>query len=219
MKKLVGILVTTLALGGTAVGAGAAIQNNNEAAQQAIEQAGVEQAYAVESELDYEKGKAVYDVEFESNDQEYEYEIDAETGAVLEKEKERDDDAGKKQQAATVKPETKKETATTTTDDIGSDKAKEIALQQAGVTEAEVTWIEVERDYDDGRLEYNVEFRVGNKEYEYEVDAKTGQVFERDVDVEDDFDDRYDDDRYDDDRYDGDWDDRYDNDWDDIWDD
>lgn len=212
MKKLVGILVTTLALGGTAVGAGAAIQNNNEAAQQAIEQAGVEQAYDVESELDYEKGKAVYDVEFESNGQEYEYEIDAETGAVLEKEKERDDDAGKKQQTAAVKQETKKEAAKTeiaATDDIGREKAKEIALQQAGVTEAEVTWIEVERDYDDGRLEYNVEFRVGNKEYEYEVDAKTGQVFERDIDVEDDFDDRYDD-RYDDDRYDDDWDDRWD---------
>lgn len=181
MKKLVGILVTTLALGGTAVGTGVAIHNNNEAAQQAIEQAGVEQAYD-------------------------------ETGAVLEKEKELDDDAGKKQQAATVKQETKKETVTTTTDDIGREKAKEIALQQAGVTEAEVTWIEVERDYDDGRLEYNVEFRVGNKEYEYEVDAKTGQVFERDIDVEDDdWDDRYDDD--------DDWDDRYDDDWDDRWDD
>lgn len=184
MKKLVGILITSLALGGTAVGAGAAIQNN----------------------------KPVYDVEFESNGQEYEYEIDAETGVVLEKEKERDDDAGKKQQTATVKQETKKETAkteiakteTTTTDDIGRDKAKEIALQEAGVAESDVTWVEVERDYDDGRLEYNVEFRVGNKEYEYEVDAKTGKVFERDIDVEDDFDDRYDD------RYDDDWDDRWD---------
>lgn len=204
MKKLIGILVTSLALGGTAVGTGVAIKDNNEAAQQAITQSGVEQAYDVESELDYERGKAVYDVEFESNGQEYEYEIDAETGAVLEKE--RDDDAGKKQQAATVKQETKTET----TDDIGREKAKEIALKEAGVAESEVTWIEVERDEDDGRLEYNVEFHVGNKEYEYEVDAKTGQVFERDIDVEDDDDD---DDRYDDD------DDRYDDDWDDRWDD
>lgn len=174
MKKLIGILVTSLALGGTAVGTGVAIKNNNEVAQQAVEQAGVEQVHDVESELD------------------------AETGNVLEKETERADDAGKKQQ--------------TTTDDIGRDKAKEIALQQAGVAEEDVTWVKVERDYDDGRLEYKVEFRLGNKEYEYEVDAKTGQVFERDVDVEDDFDDRYDDDWddiFEDDRYD-DWDDRWD---------
>lgn len=162
MKKLVGILVTFLALGGIAVGIGVAIQNSNEAAQQAIEQSGVEQAYNVESELDYEKGKAVYDVEFESNGREYEYEIDAETG--------------------NAKPET-------ATDDIGREKAKEIALQQVGIAEADVSWIGVSRDYDDGRLEYNVEFRVGNKEYEYEVDAKTGRVFERDIDVEDAWDD------------------------------
>lgn len=160
MKKLVGILVTSLVLGGTAVGVGAAILNNDQAEKQAIEVAGVEQA--------------------------------------------RDDNAGKEQQSTDVKQETAK-AETTSSDDIGRDKAKEIALQQAGVAEADVTWVKVERDYDDGRLEYNVEFRVGNKEYEYEVDAKTGQVFERDVDVEDDFDDRYDD--------------RYDDDWDDIWDD
>ena len=162
MKKLVGILLAILAVGGTALAAGKVIENGNQAAKSAIAQAGVENAYDVEAELDYEKGKPVYEVEFESNGREYDYDINAETGAVVKSEKE------------------------TTTEDIGKEKAKEIALQHAGVAETETTRLRVERDYDDGRLEYQIEFRVGNKEYEYEVDAKTGNIHERDFDVEND---------------------------------
>lgn len=163
MKKLVGILLAVLAVGGTALAAGA----------------------IVEKELDYEKGKLVYEVEAEQDGYEYEYEVDATTGEVLEKEKERDDDANKAASAVVTeaKPEVKAETAT---EDIGKEKAKEIALQHAGVAETEATRLRVEHDYDDGRLEYQIEFRVGNKEYEYEVDAKTGNIHERDFDVEDD---------------------------------
>lgn len=161
MKKLVGIVLTSLALGGTALGAGAVI----------------------DKELDMENGKPVYEVEVEQGGYETEYEVDAMTGAVLETEKERDDDASKSEPATQT-------TNKTTSDDIGKEKAKEIALQNAGVTADQVVWEEVERDYDDGRLEYQIEFRVGNKEYDYEIDGKTGNIFERDFDFDDD---RYDD--------------------------
>lgn len=175
MKKLVGILLAVLAVGGTALAAGKVI----------------------EKELDYENGKPVYEVEVEQDGYEYEYEVDVATGEVLETEKEHDDDAKRNQQTANTEVKTEAKPATkpeSTTEDIGKEKAKEIALQHAGVLADQVIWEEVERDYDDGRLEYQIEFRVGNKEYEYEVDAKTGNIQETDFDVEND----RDDDRWDD---------------------
>lgn len=45
-----------------------------------------------ESELDYELGIMVYDIEFKSGDTEYSYEIHAESGEILDKDTEKDND-------------------------------------------------------------------------------------------------------------------------------
>lgn len=68
---------------------------------------------------------------------------------------------------------------------IGKEKAKEIALNHAEVLPAEISRIEVELDYDDGKLVYEVDFRHNNIEYDYEIDAKTGDIieFERENDA------------------------------------
>ena len=42
-------------------------------------------------ELDEEDGKLVYEVEFKAGGTEYDYEIDAATGTILQQEAERDD--------------------------------------------------------------------------------------------------------------------------------
>lgn len=55
--------------------------------------------------------------------------------------------------------------------DIGADKAKEIALEHVGITEEQTTAMRVKQDYDDGKLEYEVEFCVGGQEYDYKIDA------------------------------------------------
>ena len=46
---------------------------------------------------------------------------------------------------------------------IGEAKAKEIALNHAGVDASKVSWIFAKQDYDHGRMEYDVEFLFGNK--------------------------------------------------------
>ena len=119
---------------------------------------------------------------------------------------------------------------------IGEEKAKEIALSDAGVSKADVTYLHAHLDRDDRVIDYDVEFYSGGKEYDYEINAYTGAIIEKSSEVErvPDYgsqpsagtyydDDYYDDDwddRYDDDRYDDDWDDRYDyDDDDDDWDD
>ena len=64
----------------------------NEAMAAAMNHAGVSGAQAMmkKCELDYEWGKQVYEIEFYFNGIEYEYEIDANTGAVLKAKKDWD---------------------------------------------------------------------------------------------------------------------------------
>ena len=67
---------------------------------------------------------------------------------------------------------------------ISRDKAKEIALDRAGVSSGDVSGFKCELDEDDGRWEYEIEFRCGGYEYEIKVDARSGKVldYERDWD-------------------------------------
>lgn len=78
---------------------------------------------------------------------------------------------------------------------IGGEKAKEIAFASAGVTSASVTNLEVELDCDDGILIYEVEFNAGRNEYEYDINAKDGNIVKSSIDVNDDYNEHdYDDD-------------------------
>jgi len=76
----------------------------------------------------------------------------------------------------------------------GSTMTKEAAMQAAldyaGLTADRVTFTKVHQDYDDGRLEWDIEFICNGVEYEFEVDMNTGRVLEADRDFFDCDDDR-----------------------------
>lgn len=74
------------------------------------------------------------------------------------------------------------------------EQAKEIALKEVPGAVAEDIVLAYE-DYDDGRVEYNVEIRYDGYEYDFEIDASSGNIVSKDVDriENDDWDDRYDD--------------------------
>lgn len=67
--------------------------NQNEAMATALQHAGVPGAQAMvkKCQLDYEHGRQVYEIEFYFNAMEFEYDIDANTGAVLKAKKDWDD--------------------------------------------------------------------------------------------------------------------------------
>lgn len=65
---------------------------------------------------------------------------------------------------------------------IGADLAKQIALDHAQLNEGDVRFIKAELDYDDGRMEYEVEFYLGRTEYDYTIDAVSGDILKYDVD-------------------------------------
>lgn len=60
--------------------------------------------------------------------------------------------------------------------DIGRDEAKRIALEDAGMSESEVTRITVSKESDDGKLRYDVEFTNADAEYDYEILASNGEI-------------------------------------------
>ena len=70
---------------------------------------------------------------------------------------------------------------------VTEDEARKTALSDAGVTEEQITGIRVKKDYDDGRQVYDVEFYSDNKEYDYEIDASTGEILSSDFEIENDF--------------------------------
>ncbi len=60
---------------------------------------------------------------------------------------------------------------------IGEQAALDAALRHAGCQESDISHSRTELEYDDGRAEhYDVDFWVGNMEYEYEIDLYSGAV-------------------------------------------
>ena len=59
---------------------------------------------------------------------------------------------------------------------IGLEAAQSAALTHAGLDASAVTWKEADYDYEDGRMVYEMEFFANGVEYEYDVDASTGEV-------------------------------------------
>lgn len=69
--------------------------------------------------------------------------------------------------------------------DIGLEKAKKIALEDAGLKERKVIFVTAKADFDDGRKEYEVEFYCDGTEYDYEIDAATGKILKAEKDIDD----------------------------------
>ena len=129
-----------------------------------------------DSELD--ESPAHYEVELHTAWGEFEYLVDAYTGKVL---------SGQKDLLATAPAgdEAAKPTAPSGGADIGHAKAKSIALNHAGVSENEAYDMEIELDDEDGALVYEVEFKSGNMEYSYEINAATGAILKHETEIDD----------------------------------
>ena len=151
----------------------------DKAKEIALQHAGVSAADAVfvKAGLDWDDGRVEYEVEFYAGTTEYDYEIDASTGAVLSYDLDWDDFSLNFSGSGSA--------AGSTGSYISADKAKEIALSHAGVSASAATFVKAKLDWDDGRMEYEVEFYANNTEYDYEIDATSGTVLSYDKDWKD----------------------------------
>lgn len=151
----------------TSVFAAGKIISKEVAKSAAFKQAGVKSSQVTALEVEYdayddEHGQ-VYDIEFKANGYKYSYEIDANDGKVLKIEKKK------------LKTTTK---VTKSSTYIGVASAKSIALKHAKLKSSKVTFTKARLTTDDGIKVYDVEFRTGSTEYDYEINAKTGKIIE-----------------------------------------
>ena len=129
----------------------------------------------VDPELD--ESPAHYEVEIRSQTgEEFEYKVDAYTGAILESKREAADGT----EEPVVQPSNPAPSG-----DIGHAKAKSIAMNHAGVSENEAYDMDIELDDEDGILVYEVEFKSGNMEYDYEINAATGAILKHESELDD----------------------------------
>ncbi|MFR1422630.1 MAG: PepSY domain-containing protein [Dysosmobacter sp.] len=135
----------------------------------------------VDSELD--ESLAHYEVELHTAWGEFEYLVDAYTGKVLSGQKDLLTTASTPNE--TTKPSDQKLDPSGTAQDIGYAKAKSIALNHAGVSENEAYDMDIELDDEDGILVYEVEFKSGNMEYDYEINAATGAILKHESELDD----------------------------------
>ena len=210
MKKKNLILVSaaaiaTLSLGIVAFAAGI---TSSKAEEIALSHASVAQADVAHifTEIDYDHGQKIYDVEFITNDlKEYDYEISAADGAILgfdydaerhfnsdghdhrqyrygsEENSTRDYDDGKRYDRGYRLSDDRSYKNVYADAAISEDEAISTALEKAGLKRSELDFVKIELDHDDGRLLYEGEMVSGIWEYEFEVCAESGRLLYWDV--------------------------------------
>ena len=119
--------------------------------------------------LEYDDGRPEhYEVEFMVGTTRYEYEIALTSATVIKSDRENYGSTGN--------------TSGGSANYIGEDAALSAALTHAGLSASDISRQKVQFDFDDGYAIYEIEFRSGRYEYEYEIDAVSGQVIKSEMD-------------------------------------
>ena len=207
MKKLIAVclLAGLVALAGcnSSQTASASYIGVEAARSAALKDAGETEGDFTNATLEERDGTVYYDVEFTAGGAKYEYAVDALTGSIIEAKKE-----GGESQSSSSQPSSSSSSssqassqsssslnstpnaessqassAAGSTGLITEEEAANIAKEHAQVTDC--TMLPVKLDRDDGRQVYDVEFFTADgKEYDYEIDAATGEVLSYDYDAE-----------------------------------
>ena len=147
-----------------------------QATEVALQDAGFSssEVESLSGNLDSDDEVRHYDVRFVSQGMEYDYEIKASDGTILEKYREAVE-AHSSSQNVSLPAES---STMTDSDFISIDEAKSIALQVSGVDASNAVFTEAELNVDDGVHIYEIEFISGDMEYSFEINALTGSVAE-----------------------------------------
>lgn len=170
---------TIISVGAVSLGTVGIIKHNSigeyKAEQIALSDSGtaISDARFRKTDFDFEDGHFVYEVEFYTDNGEYEYTISAKNGDIIS----RDADIIKLSENNTSP-------APPVASDVRIDleTAKNTALSDAGVNVADVIFTKEKLDRDDGLNVYEIEFRTAATEYEYKILASDGTIIEYEID-------------------------------------
>ncbi len=130
--------------------------------------------------LELDDGKKQYEIDFYADGNQYDYEIDAKTGDVISFDYDIKDKLDLSENNKPYTDISKESQAPVSEGAITKDDALSVALGE--VPGATLDNAYVREDYDDGKLYYDVTVIYDGKEYEFEIDASSGNITERDVD-------------------------------------
>ena len=190
MKKLIAVclLAGLVALAGcnSSQTASASYIGVEAARSAALKDAGESEGDFTNATLEERDGTVYYDVEFTAGGAKYEYAVDALTGSIIEAKKEGGESQASSSQSSSPASSAASQASQSSSAAQGlitQEEAASIAKEHAQVTDC--TMLPVKLDRDDGRQVYDVEFFTADgKEYDYEIDAATGEVLSYDYDAE-----------------------------------
>lgn len=138
------------------------------ALQAALEAAGISEADAsrVRVSMDRDDGRVVYDVRFDMDQTEYDYEVLASDGQIVSSDVERRDDDGYDDD----------DRSRGSNADVAVSREEAIDIALAKVSGATENDIRIELDHDDGRYKYEGDIIYERVEYDFEIDANSGDV-------------------------------------------
>ena len=148
------------------------------ALEAALQDAGVtkEEATRLKTSKDRDDGRMIYEIQFDANGTEYDYEIAAEDGTILTADTESvasNTAAQNGQQNNTQNNQSQSAGANVA---VSQEQAMQTALERVpGATESD---IRMELDNDDGQYKYEGDIIYDQREYEFEIDANTGIILE-----------------------------------------
>ena len=172
-----------------------------------------ESVHFVRTQLDTAQETARYDMEFLCETAAYDYSVNALTGEILSMSCEsgsydlaafsssdaaasaseigagqtKDSDTTASQPESTQDsktPDSKSTSGASEQQYIGTEAAKVAALNHAGLKSDEVNFVHAHLESDDGIWQYDIEFHKDTTEYDYDIDALTGEVLSFDHDAE-----------------------------------
>ena len=177
------LMTGTLSPGAPASGQGAQLPESTvavatplteaEAIAAALDHASLTEAEVsdIRAHVERDDRRTHWEVHWRSGDWVYDFDIDPDTGAILEWDRDRE-----------PAPKPNEPTEPAPAQELTREEAQAIALAHAGFTADQVTGLRTHRDKDDRTPTYEIEFRVGRTEYEYELHAETGRILDFDRD-------------------------------------
>ncbi len=171
-------------VGGKDIGRDAALEA-------ALSDAGIseEETTRLKVSEDNDDGRKIYEIQFDADGKEYEYEVGASDGRILSADMEMisgstaDQDSGTGQSAGDAQPDSGSGQGQQSQGGTGSadvavsmEEAAAIALERVpGAAQSDVR---IELDYDDGVYKYEGDIIYEQREYDFEIDANTGTILE-----------------------------------------
>ena len=125
---------------------------------------------------EFDDGRMKYDVQIIHDNMLYEFEILARNGKIISQDIETSGGYAANSNSNSVQTDT----SVQQTSDIGIDKAREIVLANvSGAISSDI--VKAKADRDNGRMVYEIELIYGGFEYDFEIDAATGDIISQDM--------------------------------------